>query len=48
MHNNKNRMKDREKTNATMRKIDPKDNADMGIIKGHKIGVHGTGHEKSN
>ena len=47
MHNNKNRMKDRDKTNATMRKIDPKDNADMGIINGHKIGVHDGGHEKS-
>ncbi|MHC1748138.1 MAG: hypothetical protein AB9856_07095 [Cellulosilyticaceae bacterium] len=47
MNNNKNRMKDREKSNATMRKIDPKDNADMGIMDGEKIGVHGK-KEKSN
>lgn len=47
MHNNKNRMKDREKSNATLRKMDPKDNADLGIIKGSKIGLHDGGHEKS-
>lgn len=47
MDNNKNRMKDRDKSNATLRKIDPKDNADIGIINGDKIGVHGK-KEKSN
>lgn len=47
MNNNKNRMKDREKSNATLRKIDPKHNADVGIIDGSKIGVHDGGHEKS-
>lgn len=47
MHNNKNRMKDREKSNATLRKMDPKDNDDVGIIDGHKIGVHGK-KERSN
>ena len=41
MHNNKNRMKDRPKSNATLRKMDPTENADKGIIGGEKIGVHG-------
>ena len=40
-------MKDREKSNPDLRKIDPKDNADRGIINGEKIGVHGK-YEKSN
>lgn len=47
MDNNKNRMKDREKSNPTLRKMDPKANADLGIINGEKIGVHGK-KEKSN
>ena len=47
MHNNKNRLKDRDKSNPTLRKIDPTDNADKGIINGEKIGVHGCKHEKS-
>lgn len=47
MDNNKNRIKDREKSNAELRKMEPKDNADDGIIKGHKIGVHDGKHEKS-
>ena len=48
MNNNKNRMKDRDKSNATMRKIDPSRYADKGIINGEKIGVHDGKHEKSN
>ena len=47
MDNNKNRIKDREKSNAELRKMQPKNNADVGIINGHKIGVHEGKHEKS-
>ena len=47
MKNNKNRIRDREKSNPELRKMDPKDNADLGIINGKKIGVHNGGHEKS-
>jgi len=47
MDNNKNRIKEREKSNAELRKMHPKDNADVGIIDGHKIGVHDGKHEKS-
>ncbi|MDF2614289.1 MAG: hypothetical protein K0S71_2075 [Clostridia bacterium] len=48
MDNNKNRMKDREKSNAELRKMDPKHNDDIGIINGHKIGVHDGKHEKNS
>jgi len=47
MHNNKNRMKDRPKSNPELRKIDPTANSDKGIIDGNKIGVHGK-REKSD
>ena len=47
MDNNKNRMRDREKSNAELRKMAPKDNADVGIVNGQKIGVHEGKHEKS-
>ena len=52
MDNNKNRMKDRpksnaelrkmywEKSNSELRKIDPTGNADVGIENGEKIGAH--------
>ncbi|MGL5437535.1 MAG: hypothetical protein ACRDBO_19475 [Lachnospiraceae bacterium] len=46
MDNNKNRMKDRPKSNPELRKMDPKGNADAGIVNGHKTGVHKSGHEK--
>lgn len=39
MDNNKNRMKDRPKSNVERRKIDPKDNDGLGIIDGKKIGA---------
>ncbi|MFT8350763.1 hypothetical protein [Clostridium saccharoperbutylacetonicum] len=39
MDNNKNRKKDRPKSNAEWRKIDPKGNADLGVIDGKKIGA---------
>lgn len=47
MDNNKNRMKDRHKSNAELRKIDPRGNADVGIKNGQIIGVHEGKHEKS-
>jgi hypothetical protein len=39
MDNNKNRLHDRPKSNAELRKIHPKDNSDLGIIDGKKIGA---------
>lgn len=48
MDNNKNRKKDRPKTDPELRKMQPRDNADVGIRSGHKIGVHERGHEKSD
>lgn len=48
MDNNKNRLKDRPKSNPELRKMRPKDNADVGIEDGHKIGVHESRHEKSD
>lgn len=39
MDDNKNRWKDRPKSNAELRKIDPKGNSDLGIIKGKKLGA---------
>lgn len=47
MDNNKNRIKDRPKSNPELRKMEPKDNADVGIINGQVIGVHESKHEKS-
>jgi hypothetical protein len=47
MDNNKNRMKDRPKNNPELRKMKPKDNANVGIIEGQKIGVHDSKHEKN-
>lgn len=46
MDNNKNRVKDREKSNPELRKMKPKENADMGIRNGHKAGIHESRHEK--
>ena len=46
MDNNKNRNKDREKSNADLRKMKPKEYADVGMKNGHKIGTHDGGHEK--
>lgn len=46
MNNNKNRIKDRYKSNPKLRKMDPKDNSDLGIIDGKKLGVHESKHEK--
>lgn len=46
MDNNKNRIKDREKSNTELRKMKPKENADVGIENGQVIGVHEGKHEK--
>lgn len=47
MDNNKNRMKDHGKSNTELRKMKPKENADVGIINGEIIGVHESKHEKA-
>jgi hypothetical protein len=47
MDNNRNRIKDQGKSDAELRKMKPKDNADVGIENGQKIGVHESKHEKS-
>lgn len=47
MNNNKNRKKDREKSNPELRRMKPKENADVGIENGQIIGVHESKHEKS-
>ncbi|WP_170311540.1 hypothetical protein [Vallitalea okinawensis] len=46
MNNNKNRKRDREKSNPELRKLNPSENADAGIIDGKKIGIHKSKHEK--
>lgn len=46
MNNNKNRIRDREKSNSVLRKMEPKDNSDVGIIDGQIIGVHESKNEK--
>ena len=38
MDNNKNRLKERAVSNAKLRKMEPKDNADVGIKNGKKVG----------
>jgi hypothetical protein len=47
MNNNKNKIRDNGKSNAELRKMHPKDNADIGIANGQIIGVHEAKHEKS-
>ena len=47
MDNNKNRSKDRPKSSPELRKMDPKNHSDHGIIRGQIIGVHEGKHEKS-
>ncbi|WP_303864386.1 hypothetical protein [Alkalibaculum bacchi] len=47
MDNNKNRKKDREKSNSELRKMEPKDNEDVGITNGIKRGTHDGKHEKN-
>ena len=38
MDNNKNRLKEQNVSNAELRKMEPKDNEDVGIKNGKKIG----------
>ena len=38
MNNNKNRLRARDVSNAELRKMEPKDNADVGIKNGKKVG----------
>lgn len=47
MDNNKNRLRDREKSKAELRKIDPSRFSDLGLKEGQAIGVHESKHEKS-
>jgi hypothetical protein len=47
LDNNKNRKKDRGKSNPELRRMEPKDNSDAGIIDGKKTGVHGSKREKN-
>lgn len=47
MDNNKNRIKDHGKSNAELRKMKPKANADVGIENGQVTGVHEGKHERS-
>lgn len=46
MNKNKNRERDKEKSNPDLRRMQPKDNADVGIENGKKIGVHESKFEK--
>jgi hypothetical protein len=39
-------MKDREKSDPELRRIKPKENADVGIANGRKLGIHESKHEK--
>lgn len=43
MDNNKNRLKDRPKSNAELRKMYSEAGAEIGIEKGKKIGAHANG-----
>lgn len=47
MDNNKNRIRDHEHSNSDLRKMDPKNNADVGIKNANIIGVHEGKHEKT-
>ena len=47
MNNNKNRNKDRAKSNPELRKMKPVEYADAGIKNGKKLGTHDGKHEKN-
>ncbi|MFR5047606.1 MAG: hypothetical protein ACLUDH_04800 [Faecalispora sporosphaeroides] len=47
MDNNKNRMKDRPKSKPELRKMKPRENADVGMINGKKTGQHDAEFEKT-
>ena len=46
MNHNKNRAKDQPKSEAELRKMEPRDYADAGMKNGQKEGLHDGGHEK--
>jgi len=46
VNHNKNRVKDRPKSDSTLRKMKPKENSDLGIINGIKTGLHSSFHER--
>lgn len=46
MDNNKNRIKDRPKSASELRKMEPKDNEDVGRKNGYGPKQHDGGHEK--
>lgn len=45
--NNKNRFKERKKSQAELRKMYPKDGADVGIINGVKVSSHPNSNDNS-
>lgn len=47
MDNNKNRKKDRGKSTPELRRMKPKENADVGILNGQILEVHESKHEKT-
>lgn len=47
MDNNKNRMKDRPKSNPELRKMNSEHGADIGIKNGQKIGARDSGTNKT-
>lgn len=47
MDNNKNRHKDRPKSNAKTRKMYPKDGSDIGVEDGKKIGGYANSKDRS-
>lgn len=47
MDNNKSRQKDRPKSNAERRKMNPKGNSDLGIIDGEKVGHYANSKDHS-
>jgi hypothetical protein len=46
MKNNKNRLRDREKSNPELRRMKPKENADVGMVDGKPTGTHSSKREK--
>lgn len=47
MDNNKNRLRERDVSNAELRKMAPKDHADVGIENGKKVGYRESKMKKS-
>lgn len=47
MDKNKNRQQDRDKSNPQLRQMEPRDNADAGMVNGQVTGVHESKPEKT-